>query len=472
MISGRAGTAKEDQIIHGVKGISVVRLLRENMTEFEDLHLVGGAIRDLALGRVPAEFDFVAGRPAEAAGKAAGLTGSRAIKLGKGNAVIYRVPVPGGGLDFSELAEASIDRDLRRRDFTVNSLAVSLRGMTLADPLGGLPDLQTMVLRESSPRSMEDDPLRIVKAYRMRAVFPGLAWDPATRDSCRKNARMLGDVAAERIQAELAKAAAGITASQAFREMAEDRVLFELFPDLENIAGLGQSAPHRTDVLSHTLDMLRLLDEELSSPDDPLFSGLGGEDLVKLRLAILFHDAGKAACMSRDGGRIRFLGHERSSAEIASRSMSRLRFSNAVTNDVASLCILHMRPLHLHGEGSPSVPARRRLIRDAAENSKLLLLLSLLDFSSMERAAPEKISIRSFCIGMLEMIDKEGERIMSPPKLLDGLRAMSILGLEKPGPELGRALLALSDAQTDGYVGTADDAAGFLEEYRETRLKG
>lgn len=454
-------------IIEKLSGIPLISLIRETDPDVGELYLVGGAIRDIALETVPSEFDFVARHPAGSAKRIARVLGSRAIKLGRGKAVIYRVPLSDGGLDFSKLDEPSIEKDLHRRDFTVNSMAVSIGGMSLSDPLHGLSDLNSGVLRASSGSSFRDDPLRVVKAYRMRATFPDLVWDAATRVSCRENACRLPKVPAERIQIELIKTAAARSSSLAFSEMAEDGVLFKLFPELEKIKGLEHSTPHRTDVLSHTLEMLRLLDEGLSAKSDPLFTGLTARELVRLKLSVLFHDAGKAGCLTREGNRIRFLGHEKISAEIARGSMLCLRFSNAAAHDVSSLCLLHMRPLLLHGEGTPSSSALRRLIRDAGENSKLLLILSLLDFSSMKRSAEELEDYRSFCGRFLETVENEGREIISPPKLIDGMRALSILRLDKPGPALGKALLALSDAQTDGNVVSTEDAVRFLEDYRE-----
>jgi len=458
-------TVTEKKITAGLRASGVIALVRSALGTKDDLYVVGGSIRDLAFDKVPSEFDFVSRRPCAAARAVAAKAGSRAFKLGKGRALIYRIPMSEGNIDFSPLREATIEKNLSKRDFTMNSLAAHLKDFSLVAPSEGLSDIVTNTLRRGYRRSFSDDPLRIVKGYRMRSAFPFLEWDKETREDCMRLASEIRRVPAERILLEMTKILGGKTAARALREMAEDGVLQAVFPELKEIDGFEQEHPHRTDVLSHTLDTLDLLDENLVHFEgSSLFHHQTG-DLVKLRLALLFHDAGKARRFSREGGRIRFFGHEKESARISAGSLGALRFPNSVIRDVSSLCALHMRPLLLHAEGSPSTPAIRRLIRDAGSDIHLLMMMSLLDFSSMERTPEELESFWDFCRRVFDIVEKEGEKIISPPKLVDGLEALAILSLERPGPLLGKALLALADAQAGGEVGSREEAVAFLEDY-------
>jgi poly(A) polymerase len=441
------------------------------LKDSDDLYLVGGAVRDFAFGIEPYEFDFISRQPYKSAKAVANKLGRRAVKLGKGAAVIYRIPFEGGSIDFSAFTEAAVDKNLGKRDFTINSLGVHMKSLTLFDPSKGIADLHNKILRKGYDNSFSDDPLRIVKAYRMKALYPALKWDDETRASCRKQSPGINNVPPERVQLELAKMLNGKTAAQVLRDMKTDNVLFAVFPGLEQIENIQQSSPHKSDVMTHTLEMMDLFDETMIHFAGSSVFHHSGTDLMKLRLAILFHDSGKAKCFSKDKKGIHFYGHEKESALTARKSLSRLRFSNAAINDICVLCGLHLRPLLLHGEGSPTLPAKRRLIRDAGENIHLLMILSLLDFSSMERTPEELESYWNFCQEIFDLAEKEGKKILHPPKLISGLKALVILGLEKPGPELGKALIALADAQTDGAVNTPEEAAGFLKRYRKEILK-
>lgn len=472
MISGKKSPPIEKLVAEGIRKNPAIGMIRKALNDPDDLYLVGGAVRDFVLKKPPCDLDFISRRPCLAARSAAKRMGSRAFRLGKGKALIYRIPCGEGTIDFSPFREKTISENLAGRDFTIDALAVHVKSMRIMAAEGAGKDLQERILRAVGPSSLDDDPLRIIKAYRLRTSFPELQWDEETRAACRNLSWKASGVPVERVQAEIARALGAGRAARAVREMAEDNVLFEVFPGLEKIVALEQSHPHHADVFSHTLEMLDLLDESLSRKEERGQARLSPGDLLKLRLAVLFHDAGKASCSSRDGERIRFIGHEKVSATTARSCLSRLHFSNALADDVAALCGLHMRPILLHGEGNPSVQAMRRLIRDSGKNIRLLLRLALLDFSSMDRKPSELDSFRSMCARILDLFSREGEKIAAPPKLVDGLKAMSILGMEKPGPALGKALLALTEAQSDGRVKTVKEAVRFLEEYRNNPKAG
>lgn len=460
----------EKLVVEGILENPTIGIVRDSLKGADDLYLVGGAVRDFVFGKPPCDLDFISRTPCVAARAAAKSLNSRVFKLGKGRTLIYRIPCEKGTIDFSSFREKSVSANLAKRDFTIDSMAVHIASMRIIGAEGAAEDILGKTLRMAGPSSLSDDPLRIVKAYRMRAAFPELSWDEKTRESCRALARKVSGVPVERVQAEISRMLSAGRAARAVREMAEDKVLFEVFPGLEKIVELEQSPPHRADVFSHTLEMMDLLDGSLAREGDRT-AGLSPEDLLKLRLSILFHDSGKAACFSREGNRIRFLGHEKLSSSIARDCLSRLRFSNALAADVASLCALHMRPILLHHDAHSSLPGMRRLIRDAGMNTRLLFRLADLDFRSMDRKPGEAESFKAMCEQMLDLYEKEGLKITAPPKLIDGLKAMSVLGLDKPGPELGKALIALSDAQTDGEVTTSKEAVRFLKDYRERLLK-
>ena len=166
--------------------------------------IVGGAVRDALLGRPVPDVDLVVAGNAEVLARALEQSGfGRCVPLSKESPRVFRVAGK-RDLDLAELERGSIERDLGRRDFTANAMAVTLSTGELLDPYGGLIDLLRGKLRLVSEANLADDPLRALRAARFLATH-GLSPDAATLSASRRVASRLTEAAAERIQAELAK---------------------------------------------------------------------------------------------------------------------------------------------------------------------------------------------------------------------------------------------------------------------------
>ena len=162
-------------------------------------YVVGGAIRDLLLGREPLDADVACDDPEAAAHTVSG----RVVRLGAEEHLrAYRVVLPDHVYDFAELLEHDIDRDLARRDFTMNAMAVDLESGALLDPHGGRRDIERRIVRMVDPSNFDDDPLRMLKAVRM-AVRYDFEIEPSTLDAIRARASRINDSARERITYEL-----------------------------------------------------------------------------------------------------------------------------------------------------------------------------------------------------------------------------------------------------------------------------
>jgi hypothetical protein len=162
-------------------------------------YVVGGAIRDLLLGREPADADVACNDPLAAAK----TISPRVISLGTHEHLrAYRVVLPEHVYDFAELLDHDIDRDLARRDFTVNAMAVDLDTGALLDPHGGQRDVAERIVRMVDASNFDDDPLRMLKAVRM-AVRYDFEVDPDTLRAIRDRAPRILESARERITYEL-----------------------------------------------------------------------------------------------------------------------------------------------------------------------------------------------------------------------------------------------------------------------------
>jgi hypothetical protein len=176
-------------------------------------YVVGGAIRDLLLGREPADADVACLDPLAAAKS----IGSKVIRLGdQQHLSAWRVVLPEHVYDFAELLDGNIDADLERRDFTVNAMAVDLATGELLDPHDGQRDAREGIVRMVRAENFDDDPLRTLKGVRM-AVKYGMTIDAATMDAIREHGSKLTHVAKERVMYELSV----IFSSNAFRKAVE-----------------------------------------------------------------------------------------------------------------------------------------------------------------------------------------------------------------------------------------------------------
>ncbi|HSS77361.1 MAG TPA: hypothetical protein VLV54_11515, partial [Thermoanaerobaculia bacterium] len=170
-----------------------------------ECHLVGGCLRDRALGLVSHDIDaVVTGRGREIAERLAAELPARFVLLGGKDFAAYRLVGQDLTLDLWDRAGTTLHTDLARRDFTVNSFALALSDGLLADPFGGLDDLAHRILRATTPASFTGDPLRVLRLPRMLLRLPGFAADPETFLLARASAPHLVEVAAERVRDELA----------------------------------------------------------------------------------------------------------------------------------------------------------------------------------------------------------------------------------------------------------------------------
>lgn len=342
---------------------------------------------------------------------------------------------------------ASLQEDVIRRDFTVNTLLMDWDGTVLDLTGRGLADLAARrIVTPLDPReTFDEDPLRMLRAVRFATVLE-FALDPALRAAVRESAARLHPpvVSMERIHDEFRKLLLADDAERGLRLLDETGLLVRILPQLEAGKGVDQGGWHSHDVFGHSLRAVQLAPPDLIT-----------------RLGALLHDVGKPATRDLKDGKITFIGHPEVGARMAQDALKRLRFSGEEIEAVAQLVRLHMRPIQYDPEGWED-KAVRRLVRDAGAQLPALLDLARADMRASHYPHVEKIDHLAERIRRLDAAQINA--ITSP------LSGDELLGRYRrpPGPWIKRVKSALEDAIVDGVL-PADKAAAwrYLDEHPE-----
>jgi len=470
---------------------ALARLARDAGVE---AYVVGGTVRDALLGRPTRDIDLAVGGDALAwARRVADALGGHFVVLDDLQAVARVVLEEPAGVDVDVAAlQGTLDQDMRRRDFTVDALAVQLGAADVIDVCRGLADLHARVVRMNAPDVFDADPLRLLRAARIASELE-FEVHPATASAVRARAPRVVDAAAERRRDELARVLALADVGPALRLLDDLGLLAALLPEL--IAGKGVSQPeqfHAYDVFEHNVRCVGAMDAMLAAarPDDAraalLWDGLWrsfgwcegplraylAEELSEdrprsalLKLAALLHDVAKPETRSVEPeGRVRFFGHSEAGAETAKRIMRRLRFSTKETEFVVKLVAEHLRPVQLAQVGeAPTRRALYRFYRALGEAAPAVLLLALADAAAARGPELTKAAWSGQVMYMNSLLVRsvQEEGIVEPPRLLTGHDVMAALGVPE-GPLVGRLLEALREAQAAGEVRTREEALAFV----------
>ncbi len=466
------------------------------LTLAPDAVLVGGAVRDRLLQRPVRDLDYVVHGNALAIGrKLADALGAAYYPLDKTRKIARIVWLQANEnliIDISSLIGITLEEDIRRRDFTINAIAMKPDGQ-IYDLLGGVDDLQQHLLRPCSADSLYNDPVRTLRAVRFLYTFslksaPGLEqlmWYAASR---------LRLVSPERLRDELLKIMALPQPHLALERLTDWRIADEILPELVALQDIAQPQPHVHDVYRHslnTLGWLSRLDRWLAGEDLPddatgqriqqhlqpyradlrayLQVNLSAEHprWLWLRFAALAHDWGKARAFREDEmGNIHFYRHEELGAELVADWMRNYRCAKTEQTFVRTLCSQHMRVMGLFiDEQKPSSRALFRFYRDLGEAAPAAILLFLADFLGARASQIDMEELEralAHTQAFLQPFAQQDEKPPVPAPLLNGNDIIACFDT-LPGPIIGRLLRSLQEAQAAGEVEDRDQAIGYLE---------
>lgn len=391
-------------------------------------YVVGGCVRDSILGRIPGDWDICTSALPEETKGLFGKTVDTGIKHGTVTVLLegesYEVTTfrqDGEYLDHRKPKEVtfvrSLTEDLRRRDFTVNAMAMDEFGV-ISDPFGGQEDLKCGLLRAVGDGNLrfQEDALRILRGLRFSAQL-GFSLEENTVLAMKNSRHLLKSISGERTYQELCKL---ITAPHAVSVLrAYPDIIGEVLPEILPTLGFCQHTPyHHLDVWEHTLAALE------AAPED-----------LYIRWTMLLHDLGKPETFSVDeNGQGHFYGHAEKSEEMARRIFGRLHTDN-LTRDTVSLLVAS------HGDMLPESrkSARKWVGKFGEENLRRLLTVKRCDILGLH---PDK---REAALSSLEASAALFENILQEESCFT-LKDLEISGGDlmhlgfKPGPEMGKLL--------------------------------
>ena len=468
----------------------------------QEVHLVGGAVRDMLRNRLSHDLDFAL--PAN------GITLARTVanalhadfmpldeERDTGRVIVIEADNSRTYLDFATYRGGStLEADLRARDFTINAIAYNIHNNTIIDPLNGATDLRGKLIRACSPSALTDDPIRILRAIRQAAAFE-FKIETGTRQTMKAAAHLLPNISAERQRDELFKILEGPRPDASLRALEMLGIFPHMLPELSAMKGCLQSPPHVYEVWEHTLSVLRHLEGVLTA----LRVGYSAEEtndmltgLLTLRLgryreqfathfaqplntdrsaraalffATLYHDVQKPATRSVEEvtGRIRFFEHEERGAEVAAQRGQDFNLSNDEIDRIQKIVLHHMR-FHtftsrmLEHNEEPSRKAIYRYFRDAGTAGIDLVLLGLADLrGTYDHTLTQETWVAALDVAriLLENYFERREETVAPPRLLDGNDLMKELNLQ-PGRIIGQLLESIREGQAGGEIMTREQA--------------
>ncbi|MCK4777139.1 MAG: HD domain-containing protein, partial [Actinomycetia bacterium] len=395
----------------------------------QDIYLVGGYIRDYLLGREVTDIDFVSEVDGNVmAKKLADYFSEPYYSLdearGVGRVVLKKCKRT---IDFS-ISKQPIENDLKNRDFSINALAVHLLPyssdeLRIIDVSCGLKDLEKKAIRVFDDESLKEDPIRILRAFRLSQEL-GFNIEEKTTGLIQGNKELLLNVSKERIRNEFLLLLKISEGWRGIKALLRTGVLEVVFPQLERIKGLEQNTYHHLDVLSHSIETLKCLEEIISKPEK-YFTGNAGVILsyldkqveagVKkrtlLKLASLFHDLGKADTLSRDeNGNIHFYRHAGRSRAISEVILKKYRFGKKSIKVADKLIARHMRLGFLNELPEITEKAVRRFLRTCEDETVGVIILSVADRIAA-RGIRDEEKLKAFLKLANDLIVKKQEEI-------------------------------------------------------------
>ncbi|OHA88199.1 MAG: hypothetical protein A2741_01100 [Candidatus Zambryskibacteria bacterium RIFCSPHIGHO2_01_FULL_43_27] len=407
-----------------------------------EAYLVGGCVRDLYLGTKPRDWDVTTNaKPEEIIGLfpktfyeneygTVGVvdehTGDETVKIVEVTPYRTEGKYTDKRRPDTVSFDTSLEDDLKRRDFTINAIALDIEKNVVVDPFSGREDIQKGILKTvGNPIDrFEEDGLRILRAVRLSAEL-GFTVNNETKEAIKKTANLLNHIAKERIRDEFTRIIMSTKPMDGMLLAHELGILAQIVPELEKSIGVKQNKAHAYDVWTHLLKSL----QHSADKKWPLH----------IRLAALFHDISKPETRrwSEEKKEWTFYGHEVIGERVVKKILKDMRFPKETINIVSKLVRWHM---FFSDTEQITLSAVRRMVSNVGKD----LVWDLMDLRICDRVGTGRPKENPYRLRKYKaMVEEVLEDAVSVGMLkIDGARVMKITNLP-PGPKIGYILHAL-----------------------------
>ena len=444
------------------------------------IHLVGGAVRDYFMDKISFDRDLIV-VDTEAkvfAEQLKKLFPSTLITLDEKNN-IYRLVLKESEnkhnpemIDITNPVDNSLERDLMRRDLTINAIAVNINNGEITDLFGGISDIKNHTLNHIEEINFIDDPLRLLRVYRFQAVLDFEISPDTIRVIC-KYSDLISKPAKERVLYELMKIFNGKYTATALLNMNKTWLLEEIFPCVKEMKQVPPNTHHHLDLLNHSIEVVNQIQMLYDDAEDRVKEHLdkcdfgGFSRLTHLKFAGFLHDIGKFSTwtIDKETGRHRFIKHDDVGSKMVKPILKKLTCSNKQIDYISNMIKNHIYPSSLMQDENVNEKAMMRYLRKLQDDVIDNIILAKADRLSArgEAITDETVENNIQALDRLMKFYFDSLEELKPlEKLLDGNDIIKILNIQE-GPELGKIIHALQDEQLEGNIKTKDEAVKFIK---------
>lgn len=450
----------------------ILNKIKENFTN--EIYLVGGSVRDYLMGIESHDRDIIV-MDEDAKNfslKLQKLFDATFVPLDEENK-IYRLVMSDkiNYIDITNPVGGTIEKDLMRRDLTINAIAVNINSGEVVDISGGVTDIKNKCIHCVNEQNFVDDPLRLLRVYRFQSLY-NFSIAPETLSAICKYVELIKKPAFERINYEVLRLFSGRYAHVALENMNKTWLLEEIFPFVKELKQVPPNSHHHLDLLHHSIETVKQIQEIYDNAQDEVKKHLDRVDfggfsrLAHLKFAGFIHDIGKFSTWTiEEGGRHRFIGHDDVGSKLAGTMLKKMHFSNKQVDYLTKMIKFHIYPSQLMSSPQITEKIMMRFVRKMDANSIDNIILAMAD--RLSARGPEITDeVVEHNINLLTTLMKfyldVRETLKPLPIFLTGNDVMEILNI-KPSPKLGKIMNSLHEAQLNGDVQTREQAVEFVQ---------